>query len=746
MNNLLELKGKFNHYKNPGGFGAVSLPNGANDKPVTIEHLNKLKLQLEKIYNKWETDTIINGALVTVHCTGIIAKSNRLKRLLSEPNGQNENDNIRGAKFDYTYKKHIFTYFISLNALQRSIKELELTISVVKQNYQDKISKTDIDNIKQKKISFPSDLSLSNFSQIIKDSYFVEDFDVYAETEQVQDTSIISLYKTGVDIKVILRQLGIDLIENKMLDATTLRLTKEEIDILLAKAPYLIAMKTKDLAELTNDDIVHENHEKNDKFILEPKNEPVIGVIDTLFDKSVYFANWVEFIDMVDNEIPKGLEDCFHGTAVSSIIVDGPALNPNLNDGCGRFRVKHFGVATAGKFSSFSILKSIRLAVNQNPQIKVWNLSLGSMFEINRNYISPEAAELDKIQSEYDVVFVVAGTNKPKDKTGDMRIGAPADSINSIVVNSVDFKNQAASYHRTGPVLSFFYKPDISYYGGDKLDGINVCSIYGETFQTGTSFAAPWIARKMSYLIQVLGFTREVAKALLIDSAAGWNRKDNYVCDIGYGIVPIRIEDIVSSRDDEIKFVFSGATEEYETSAFNIPIPVDKDNKYPYITRATLCYYPKCSRNQGVDYTDTEINFQFGRVAKSSTGGFKLNTFDKNTQGDVCDKTKENSAREHWRKWDNIKHIAAFGKQSTQAKKSYDGAICGVKMTIKERLTSKHETIPFGIVITLKEINGINRISDFIKYCNMKGWLVNQVDIKNRIEINNIAEEEIIFD
>lgn len=748
MNNLLELKGRFNHYKNPVGRGAISLPVGANERPVTIEHLDKLKSQLQKIYNKWENDTIINGALVTVYCIDVIAKSNRLKRLLSEPSGQNDDDNIRGAKFNNSLEKtkHVFTYFVSLNALQRSIRELELTKLVVEKNYGNKINKIDVDNIKEKNINFPSDLGISNFCQIIKDAYFVEDFDVFIETEQVENTSIISLYKTGVDTKELLRYLGINLIENKMLDATTLRLSKEEIDILLTKAPYLIAMKTKDLADLTNDDIIQNNRAKQENFITEPQNEPVIGVIDTLFDETVYFANWVEFVDMIDDEIPKNLEDRFHGTAVSSIIVDGPALNPNLNDGCGRFKVKHFGVATAGKFSSFSILKSIRIAVKQNPQIKVWNLSLGSMFEINPNFISPEAAELDKIQSEYDVVFVVSGTNKPKTKTDNMKIGAPADSINSIVVNSVDFKNQAASYHRTGPVLSFFYKPDVSYYGGDKLDGINVYSIYGETLQTGTSFAAPWITRKMAYLIQILGFSREVAKALIIDSAAGWNRKDSNLCDIGYGIVPIRIEDIVSSRDDEIKFVFSGATEQYETSAFNIPIPVDKDNKYPFITRATLCYYPKCSRNQGVDYTDTEINFQFGRVTKSSTGGFKLNTFDKNTQGEICDKTKENSAREHWRKWDNIKHIAAFGKQSTQAKKSYDGAICGVKMTIKERLTSKHETIPFGIVITLKEINGVNRISDFIKNCNLKGWLVNQVDIKNRIEINNVAEEEIIFD
>ena len=74
----------------------------------------------------------------------------------------------------------------------------------------------------------------------------------------------------------------------------------------------------------------------------------------------------------------------------------------------------------------------------QNRDIKVWNLSLGSAMEIDPNFISPEAAELDKIQYEYDVIFVVAGTNKKKDSDID-KIGAPADSLNSLVVNAVDF-------------------------------------------------------------------------------------------------------------------------------------------------------------------------------------------------------------------------------------------------------------------------------------------------------------------
>lgn len=740
MNNLLELKGVFNHNKNPNTPRGVSLPSKAE---VSVEHLEKLKNQLNTIYSYWSKDTIINGALITVFCRDILAKTNRMARLLKESNVL-QNDNIRGVRFNDDASKHIFTYFISLKSLKSSIKDLEKAILVVKKYFGNEVKKSDIDKINEIRMD-KSIMPPSAFSKVIKDAYFVENFDISRNDEEVKNTSIISLYKTGADTKTLLRKLGIDLIDDKMLDETTLRLTPDEINIIREKVPYLIAMKTVDISKLKIEDVIEEDS-KIKKIIPSPHNEPIIGVIDTLFDKNVYFSEWVEYEDMLNKDIPRMNDDYFHGTSVSSIIVDGPSINPELDDGCGRFRVKHFGVATNTQFSSFSILKSIRIAVKENPQIKVWNLSLGSSLEIKQNFISPEGAELDKIQNEYNVVFVVAGTNKPNNILGPMRIGAPADSINSIVVNSVDLNNKPVSYHRVGPVLEFFHKPDVSYYGGEKSNKIRVCSNTGSCLVSGTSFAAPWIARKMAYLMQVLGFSREVAKALIIDSAAGWDRKDSTKCNIGYGVVPINIKDIVGSQNDEIKFIFNGSTELYETMAYNIPIPLDNDKKYPYITRATLCYYPQCSRNQGVDYTDTEINFQFGRVKKNKKNKEELEVFDGNSQGDMGDYTKEKTARQNWRKWDNVKHLAPLGKQSSRAKKSYEGEVCGIKMTVKDRLSSKHKTIPFGIVITLKEINGVNRISDFIKKCNMKGWYVNQVDINNRISIINKAEEELRFD
>jgi len=387
-------------------------------------------------------------------------------------------------------------------------------------------------------------------------------------------------------------------------------------------------------------------------------------------------------------------------------------------------------------------MRAIKRIVSGNKDIKVWNLSLGSELEINKNFISPEAAVLDKIQFDNDVVFIVSGTNKRDDDVSKKRLGAPADSINSIVVNSVDFEQIPAVYSRVGPVLSFFNKPDLSYYGGTDEDRINVYAPYGKKASYGTSFAAPWITRKMAYLVYKMGLTKEVAKALLIDSAAGW-KKNTYNSEvIGYGVVPKKIDNIIQCENDEIRFVISEVSELFDTYNYNIPVPVYQESQ-PFIAKATLCYFPKCSRNQGVDYTDTELDLHFGRIKDNG-----IKPIDNNIQNDEGKFfLKEGRARQLYRKWDNIKLIGEELKDSPRARKVYDDGRWGISLKTKERLLGNAgKGLNFGLVITLKEINGQNRIEEFIRLCTLRGWLVNKVSIENQLEVYNKADVEIDFE
>lgn len=742
MNSILQLKGQFEQQSGNSGGGKRNLPVG---RYVESDHIVDLINDLYALMLYWKDKHLIQGALVSVYYTSVVAKSNRIKALLCR-GSSDPNDSIRGAKFsgDAPHIQHVFTHYVSLEVISSTIDRLIITNDIVKHDYNGKISYTDIESLNkgQKKYTHDARLAKTNFINAVVDAFYVQKFSVdFAETDEDGD-AIITIYKTDVKTEDIFRAIGIDYLNAKQIDETTILLRPDEIARLKENAPYLIAMKVRDLRDIPSEESIERDPQIVQ--IPSPKQEPIIGVIDTPFFEDVYFKDWVTYESMLDEGIELEPRDYIHGTEVSSIIVDGPTINPALDDGCGRFRVKHFGVAKRGRFSSYSILRSIRKAVSQNRDIKVWNLSLGSILPIKPNFISPEAAELDKIQSEYDVVFVIAGTNGDPDSKR-IPIGAPADSLNSLVVNSVTLEGTPASYHRVGPVLSFFHKPDISYYGGDIGQPMHVCTPTGEGFVKGTSFSAPWITRKMAYLICTLGFSREVAKALIIDAAAGWNRKDDVSCSVGYGIVPRRIEDIVKTPDDEIRFVMTGTTDAYETYTYRIPVPIHKD-KQPFYARATLCYFPKCLRDQGVDYTSTEMDIHFGRVQEKD-GKATIVSINSNSQGDEGGShLHEPEARKLYRKWDNVKLISEELKDRAVPRKVYGAGMWGLSIKTKERLKEKNgRGLAFGVVVTLKEMNGQNRIDDFIKLCMVRGWVVNRIDIENQIDIYNKAEEEIEF-
>lgn len=740
MNSILQLKGQFEHNSGKTGGSKRNIPVG---KFVESAHILDLINDLRSLQTYWSEHTLIKGALISVYYTSVVAKSNRIQGLLCH-GSSNPNDSIRGAKFagEAPHIQHVFTYYVGLDTIAKSIARLITVKEIIDSDYNGKITHEDIDDInnRHKQYKHSARLAKTNFINVVVDAFYVQKFSVdFAEADENEE-AIITLYRTDVKTEDVFRAIGIDYLNAKQVDENTVLLRPDEIARLKENAPYLIAMKVRDLREMPPEESVA--GATSIVQIPAPRQEPVIGVIDTPFCKDVYFKDWVSYENMLGDGIELDVRDYTHGTEVSSIIVDGPTINPMLDDGCGRFRVKHFGVAKSGRFSSYSILKSIRRAVSQNRDIKVWNLSLGSILPIKPNYISPEAAELDKIQSEFDVVFVIAGTNGNSNQKP-IPIGAPADSLNSLIVNSVTLEGSPASYHRVGPVLSFFHKPDVSYYGGDTNQPMHVCTPTGEGFVKGTSFSAPWIARKMAYLICTLGFSREIAKALIIDAAAGWNRQDGASCSIGYGVVPQRIENIIKTSNDEIRFVMTGTTDAYETYTYKIPVPIYK-GKQPFYARATLCYFPKCMRDQGVDYTSTEMDIHFGRVVEKK-GKASILSINSNSQGDEGGKhLYEPEARQLYRKWDNVKLISEELKDRAIPRKVYGAGTWGLSIKTKERLKEKNgRGLSFGVVVTLKEMYGENRIDDFIKLCMMRGWIVNRIDIENQIDIYNKAEEEI---
>lgn len=748
MNNILTLRGnKFTQESSKKTPGPITI---LKTSIVKLSTLKSIHASLIEVNDFWENNSIIDGVLVSVYYDRIVAKSNRIKGYLNGGRRLIPNETIVGAKFDERKEKHIITHYLPKQVLEDTISLSKEIIDFFEDVFPDeKLNQEQFndpktfDMLDYKNVGF----SKSTFKQFLRDSCFVEQFGI--ESMKVNDlkSSIITFYDTGKSISDTLKKLGITITQDSMLDRNTVLLDEKNSELVFSKAPYLVSMAVSDITKLTSEDIMSANNQSTIQ-IPPPTNEPIVGVIDTLFEKNVYFSEWVEYHEMISDQIRKDPIDYRHGTAVTSLIVDGPNLNKRLDDGCGRFQVKHFGVSLHSGFSSFTIVKQIREIVSQNTDIKVWNISLGSNDEIRDNFISAEAATLDEIQFEYDVIFVIAGTNATSN-TPRKKIGAPADSLNSVIVNSVDFKGEPVDYSRKGIVLSFFTKPDVSYYGGGNGDFINVCEPLGLARVTGTSYAAPLIARKLAYLIDVIGLNREEAKALLIDSAIGWNDKMNFekLTLIGNGVVPIKIQDILETPEDEIKFIVSDVSEKYDSYNYNFPVPVSKE-KYPYVAKATMCYFPKCSRSQGVDYTNTELDLIFGRLTTKKRKIEPING-DKQYFEDAPGYVKEEKARKLFRKWDNVKHLGETFTSRKRAKKILNEINPQWGMSVKtvERLKKRDGVgIRFGVVVTLKEISGINRIDEFINQAQLRGWLVNQLQVETQVDVYNKLNEEIEFE
>ena len=737
-NKVISLSGNLVGRSHPAGFGKPSL--GKNT--LTSLRLQTLLEGLEQTRDFFDTRPLIDGILLKAVMSRVVPKSKRLDMLLTFGK-EKANDLIRGIAFksEGDSKKHVFTYFLTKGKLTTVIERVSLVKRVIDESFGGILTQDDLQRLED--ISPECGLAKMTLVKYAVECAFVERFSYENDIDEIQQSSIVSFYKTGRPIKDILADLGVKVRDENFLSDSTAVLSNEEIRKVIKKAPFLVSMADEDLAAVPPISSGNVFDQETPSKLPPHQFEPIVGVIDTFFDKKCYFSSYVDY-HPVSEEIDEiaSYEDRIHGTEVSSIIVDGPSLNPKLDDGCGRFRVRHFGIAGREGAVVSSLIKKLRKIVEENKDIKVWNLSLGEYPPCPENHISFLAAEIDELQKRYNVLFVISGSNSKTHQP--YRIGSPADSINSIVVNSVKRNGEPASYSRSGPVLSFFLKPDVSYYGGDKDEKIVVAGPDGKRLKSGTSFAAPWIARKAAYLIYRMGLSREATKALIVHAAVKWGRaKDKNL--IGYGIVPVKISDILETDNDEIRFVITGVSDSYETYSYDIPVPI-KNSAYPYRARATLCYFPKCHIEQGVDYTESELDVHLGRINSKEE---KIVSINDNYQDEIGDYTEEAEARNIYRKWDNVKNIAEVDGVAYRPKKMLGSRFWGFSIKRKNRIDSplRGERIQFALVVSLKCLDKINRYDDFVSSLEASGsFAVKKLDydLVNRVLVEE--DSNVDFD
>lgn len=667
--------------KNPSiylqrGYLDDQLPsNGGESKlrfDITSEGIDRIIKGIEKVQNYYKGNNYLEKIIVSIFYKSTTPKSSRISSLFCEK-GKDSFATMLGSIYqkiddEKVLYRHVVTHYITSSQLEEAKYYLSKSKDILDNYLNGIINKEDFSKVKQGKYGIIFDRKIigkTKFISVLKDASEIDTIDVLMP--DVVGKKIISFYpcfKNQSSLKKFLLDINIDINDDNIINATSIIANDDILSVLLKEVPYLIACGT-DMSTASEEG----SFASNDSVVDQLPNEgvdllPTIGVFDTFAEEDTFYKKYLKVENLLDESVVPSERDYYHGTKVDSILIMGNKLNPYLEDGCGYFRVKHFIIGTDGWVDFEKLYKQLEVQVKKYcDEIKVWNLSLGDKYGVSPNYISVLGERIDELSRKYNVLFVVAGTNLDKE-VKDPIIGGPADSLNALVVNSIDDDKNIPPYARKGPVLTFVQKPDVSYYGGtEEKPLIGYSSNYRKYKCYGTSISVPYIARKCAYLIHKTNVPVQCAKAMIIDAAFRWGDNPKNRGYLGYGDVPIHIDDIINSNRDEIKIVMHGHTMNQRTFIADFPILLEADDTFNYRTKVTFCYFTYGSRNQGVDYADQDIDISIGRsyIGKFRVG--RTNNYEDHFKVDNIKKASKIKSGAYFDQYGKeIKRIADQGK------------------------------------------------------------------------------------
>lgn len=750
-------------------FAGDILPSSSSGKvmrheTVTSSHIDAVIKGIEKVNKFYDNSNYLEKIILSIFYKGITSKSYRVSELFCSKN-QNSFSSMLGSIYenvdtgDETQYRHVVTHYLPKSILDEAIYNLTFCKEIVDIYFNGTFTKEDMNKVRKNDIQIVFDkkkIGKTKFLNVIRDVSEIDKIDILIT--DVKDNKIISLYPcfdSTTSLKKFLLEIGIS--KYVVLNSSNIILDDAEKAILIDRAPYIVSCGT-DMSIEPTEDIVEESDTIEDKLPKKDINRfPTIGVFDSFTEKKTFYSEYVEEHNLLSKTIIPLDRDYYHGTKIDSILIMGHLLNPYLDDGCGFFRVKHFVVGTEKWIDFETLYKSLERIISDNcDEVKVWNMSLGDIYGVNPNYISILGEKLDELSRKYNVLFVVAGTNIDK-KTKDTTIGCPADSFNAIVVNAVDDDDNIPSYARKGPVLTFVQKPDISYYGGtEEKPLIGYSSDYRRYKCFGTSIAAPYISRKCAYLIHKARVPVQCAKAMIVDSAFKWGDDPKQRHYLGYGIVPIHIDNIINSPRDEIKIVMHGHTMNQHTYIADFPILLENGNKFNYRTKVVFCYFTYGSRNQGVDYADQDISVSIGHAYFKPYKN-AMNEYQSHLTVDNIEKMPGMKSGAYYDqygkeikriidqgKWNNTKIVMEKARKSAvEYQKNEEWGIVinhldrhesvsKLNWLVNEDNTPAKDSasVSFGMVITFKTIDGTDaRYDDFIRCIgNNKNYILTKIE------------------
>lgn len=340
-----------------------------------------------------------------------------------------------------------------------------------------------------------------------------------------------------------------------------------------------------------------QNHEMIPTKCPEDDDYSTVGVLDSGIAPIGHLSPWL--LEKEFTNYPEEYVDRSHGTAVASIIEYSDDLNgTKVFSTAG---VKLFSALVIPRRSIFpeDLIENIREAVERNPEIKIWNMSVGTDEQCDLDSFSEFGMALDNIQDENNILIIKSAGNCHNFERGlpKQRISKSADSIRALTIGSISANKEEYDYAepympspftRVGPGPASIIKPDLVFYGGNagmhagkRIEhGVFTFNLNDEEERhCGTSFSTPAVTRIVADLATLLQeeFDPLLLRALTIHYAkypAGIQMKmAEKINQMGFG-VPINAHDVLYNSPDEITLILRDSLEKGSfIEMFNFPYP-----------------------------------------------------------------------------------------------------------------------------------------------------------------------------
>jgi hypothetical protein len=452
--------------------------------------------------------------------------------------------------------------------------------------------------------------------------------------------------------------------------------------------------------------------------------------------------------------VPSAYKNDEHGTFVSGLVSN----SYNLNDSDIRFPLcqsKIFSVEVLGTEDGCAedIIHAMYEVAKENPNIKVWNLSLGSSSPVSMSEISNMAILLDEFQDRHSCLCVVAAGNYeesyrewPPIPVLNDGISSPGDSVRSLTVGSLAHVNgfveneMPSHFSRKGPVSNYVQKPEVVHYGGNIIMsggrpvtlGVNSIDVNGEaTNNIGTSFSTPIISAVAANLFHQIGAraTPSLVKALIIQNANLHNTIENeHKPYYGWG-KPQGSSEILTVKDYESTMVFEGqAQKSFEIQKLPFPIPEclrTDDRKVRAELFITLVYQPELDAQKAFEYAQIDLAVGFGEI--NDEGKFTSRVpLQKGEHQYETDLVKSGD------KWSPVKVY----KKTFPRGVDIENWKLRISVLDRDGYEAEGVMVPFSIVLTIRDIDKDKPVyNEMTRLMDQQNWEVSDLVVDTQIQV-----------